>query len=351
MGSHPELLYFHFSPLEGSLCWVMDKSDLEALLTLLLTQRPKSLSPLDPDFTKGFYQFVAAQTLELLNQLDFDNNLSPSVTVSTELPTQDSLCVDVKMTIDSKTVMGRAIIPPELRQSWKERYADRKLAPDYSSSLGQKIQVIIHLEAGKTVLTQKEWKDLSPGDFLILDQCTLEPEVDKGRIMMTVDNVPMFRARLKQGNIKILEYPLFHAVEAPMISKDDEFDDTEFDEEFDEETFEEGVQEEEPMHQPEPAAAHAEDEELEQAPPPVTSAPSEKKASIKPEELPIQVVIEVGRLQMSIQKLMELQPGNTLELDIHPEDGVDLVVNGRRVGKGELLKIGETLGVRVLDLG
>ena len=54
---------------------------------------------------------------------------------------------------------------------------------------------------------------------------------------------------------------------------------------------------------------------------------------------------------MSIQKLMELEPGNTLELDIHPESGVDLVVNGRRIGKGELLRIGDHLGVRILDIG
>ena len=54
---------------------------------------------------------------------------------------------------------------------------------------------------------------------------------------------------------------------------------------------------------------------------------------------------------MSMQKLMEIEPGNTLELDVHPENGVDLVVNGRRIGKGELLRIGESLGVRILDIG
>jgi flagellar motor switch protein FliN len=48
---------------------------------------------------------------------------------------------------------------------------------------------------------------------------------------------------------------------------------------------------------------------------------------------------------------MELQPGNMLEVDLHPENGVDLVVNGKRIGKGELLRVGETLGVRILDIG
>lgn len=63
------------------------------------------------------------------------------------------------------------------------------------------------------------------------------------------------------------------------------------------------------------------------------------------------VVVELARLQMTIQKLMELQPGNLLDLNVRPENGVDLVVNGKRIAKGELLLIGDVLGVRVLDIG
>ncbi len=37
---------------------------------------------------------------------------------------------------------------------------------------------------------------------------------------------------------------------------------------------------------------------------------------------------------------MQLQPGQLLELDVNPEEGVNLVVNGQCIGKGELLKTG-----------
>ena len=56
-------------------------------------------------------------------------------------------------------------------------------------------------------------------------------------------------------------------------------------------------------------------------------------------------------LGISVQKLMELQAGNILELNIRPEEGVSLVINGRCVGKGELHRLGNTLGVRILELG
>ena len=38
------------------------------------------------------------------------------------------------------------------------------------------------------------------------------------------------------------------------------------------------------------------------------------------------------------------------ELDIHPESGVDMVVNGKRIARGELLRIGDVLGIRIMEL-
>lgn len=85
------------------------------------------------------------------------------------------------------------------------------------------------------------------------------------------------------------------------------------------------------------------------APSPSASAGDQQK--LAPKDIPLTVVVEVGRIQISVQKLLELQPGNLLELDVHAENGVDLVVNGKAIGKGELLKIGDALGVRILDKG
>lgn len=81
-----------------------------------------------------------------------------------------------------------------------------------------------------------------------------------------------------------------------------------------------------------------------------TSAASGKTGPLSVDEIPLAVVIEVGRIQLSVKKLLELQPGNMLELNIHPESGVDMVVNGKRIARGELLRIGDTLGLRVTEL-
>ena len=77
----------------------------------------------------------------------------------------------------------------------------------------------------------------------------------------------------------------------------------------------------------------------------------EKLTATTPGEIPLSVVVEVGRLKMSMQTLMDLKPGNLVELDVLPESGIDLVVNGSRVAKGELLQVGDNLGIRILELG
>lgn len=144
--------------------------------------------------------------------------------------------------------------------------------------------------------------------------------------------------------------------------EDDEFDDDDFDEDEDEdEDVDEGevVKAEEPEDAeatPEtPAEAPAEDAAAAAAaatPVAAQAVPEEEKLSATtPGEIPLSVVVEVGRLRMSMQTLMDLKPGNLVELDVMPESGIDLVVNGSRVAKGELLQVGDNLGIRILELG
>ena len=43
-----------------------------------------------------------------------------------------------------------------------------------------------------------------------------------------------------------------------------------------------------------------------------------------------------------------MAPGTLLPLASSGQDEVDLMVNGRRIGRGELVRIGDGLGVRLL---
>lgn len=52
---------------------------------------------------------------------------------------------------------------------------------------------------------------------------------------------------------------------------------------------------------------------------------------------------------MTVDQLMGLSPGNFLELPVHPEQTVILSVNGQQIARGELVHLGEALGVRILE--
>lgn len=386
LGANPHSFNILFTGLEGSLHFVMSKDEILAFVEMLLGTDSAAFETVAPEFFDGFSSFLAAQVINAVQKIEFDKNISPSLSEETKLPEEDSFSIDVAIILPARSFTGRVLLSPDLLQSWRERYADRKLTPDLTSALAQKLQINIALEAGSTSLSPKELKSLSPGDFVILDKCSFEVGDDKGRLMMTIDGVPLFRARLKQGSLKILEFPLYHELEAPMKKNESEDDEEHFDElddesemedsEFEDSEIEESeIEESEIEDLDEDEESEIEESEIEEseiegdekddheknAPkksavptkPKLSSAPSatKKNGPIVPTELPVNITVEVGRLQMSIQKVMELQPGNVLELDIHPENGVDLVVNGRRIAKAELIKAGETLGVRILDIG
>lgn len=370
MGDKLVPLHVSIAPTGGTLCWIMPESDITLLMQLLLKQEQQPLDIIDPDFQQGFYRFLAIETIHSISRLDFDKALSAHIMTSQDLPKEDALCLDISIETQQKTVWGRLVISAELRQKWKERYAQRTLEIPVS----ERLNLTIGLEVGRIRLKPSEWSQLAVGDFLILDSCTLEPD-GKGKILLRVEGLPLFNAELQNGKINILEYSSYHEGDADMTHDPDNNEEIEEEEEEEEELEEEPEEEEEEAEEEEEPEEEEEEFELDEEPQekwpppperrpvqpqqpqpqpaqaastPVESAPEEKSVSLG--DVPLPVIIEVGRLQMSLQKLTQLQPGNLLELNVRPEDGVDLIVNGKRIAKGELLRIGESLGVRILDI-
>lgn len=66
--------------------------------------------------------------------------------------------------------------------------------------------------------------------------------------------------------------------------------------------------------------------------------------------LPVRVAFELGRLELSLGELADLQPGYVFNLPSHLV-GANVVIraNGRDAGRGEVVAVGDTLGVRLLS--
>lgn len=85
----------------------------------------------------------------------------------------------------------------------------------------------------------------------------------------------------------------------------------------------------------------------ESRPPP----PTPRSGLIAPADIPVVLKVELDRLRMTADRLLNLRPGNFLTLQRTLEQEVDLVVNGEKIGRGELIRIGDVIGVRITELG
>lgn len=363
LGEDPAYHAFSVAPLNGTAYWVLPKSDLKNIFQSFLHESDHSdewHGEWSEDWEDQFYEFLALQAIQVFHKTPYDQSLSPHILSDKALPVTPCLCLDIDITVDAHTFRTRLVITPEMRLAIKEKYTPKTIS--YPAGLSEAVTTTLHVTIGSTTLLKSEWKNAAPGDFLLLDSCSYSPGDDKGRVVLTINNTPIFRAKIKDRSLKLLEYPLLQEVQTPMAKQeDDEFDDIfETDEETEQEDgLEPGLEDE--LSNDETGAEQdefAEDEDLpkgkEPGAHPMQAAKdllnkSSAAPIMKPEEIPLTVSVEIARIQMSIQQLMQLAPGNMLDLDITPDNGVDLIVNGHCIGKGELLKLGDTLGVRILD--
>lgn len=99
----------------------------------------------------------------------------------------------------------------------------------------------------------------------------------------------------------------------------------------------------------EPLAEHSEDEEGEAYEEEGEEEPLPESAAML-DDVSVPMVVELGRVEVSAADIVGLRPGQVIELSRAPGDAVDLVVDNRRIGKGELVEIEGELGVRILSL-
>jgi flagellar motor switch protein FliN/FliY len=67
-------------------------------------------------------------------------------------------------------------------------------------------------------------------------------------------------------------------------------------------------------------------------------------------DVPMTLTVELGRAKMMIKDILSLGEGSIIELDKLAGEPVDLLINGKLIGKGEVVVIDENFGVRVTDI-
>lgn len=76
---------------------------------------------------------------------------------------------------------------------------------------------------------------------------------------------------------------------------------------------------------------------------------AEEKLSLL-KDLQMNVYIELGRTQMQIKDILELERGYVIELEKLASEPVDIFVNNKKIAEGEVVVIDKHFGIRITSL-
>lgn len=284
------------SPI-GTVYWIISREDMIKCTSWQLLPQGKTRVLSSEILQESFYRYLSLEALSAMQDMQPLQNLTLHLHEEERTLEEKTFCMDVEMQIDQKSCWGRLAIPVTFRADWVRHF--EKMPSEYVQvDLSCQIELMLSVKAGSVLLMERELKSLKRGDFLTLDRGSTDTA------MLTLGATPLFHVNIHENKLNLVDYAFYYEDNVEQKPSDE---------------------------------AHK------------VQFAEEEVVAIK--ELPLCVTVELARLKMSLDKLMHLNPGNTLELPIHPGQSVSLTVNGQKVGRAELVYLGETLGLRILEIG
>ncbi len=68
------------------------------------------------------------------------------------------------------------------------------------------------------------------------------------------------------------------------------------------------------------------------------------------ENIEVKLTVEVGNTEIAIKDLLRLNEGSVVELDRLAGDPLDILANGTKIAKGEVVMVGEKFGIRFTEV-
>ena len=68
------------------------------------------------------------------------------------------------------------------------------------------------------------------------------------------------------------------------------------------------------------------------------------------ENIEVKLTVEVGSTEMKIKDLLKLNEGSVVELDRLAGDPLDILANGVKIARGEVVMVGERFGIRFTEV-
>ncbi len=287
----------YLSPIEEPIFWYMSKKDVDKLTNRLFSNHKKT--PISQSMQEGFYRYLLLEALFVASTLDPIQQMTFILEEEAPLPTGDAYAFDVEISANDFTAWGKCIITNRFRKNWVQHFS--AFPPHYTSTqLSRMLPLEIGIQIGSVQLPITDVKKLKTGDVIIPDVLANDE-----RATLILDKLTLFQVHIhKQKNqIELLSFA---------INTEDSMEESEI-------NFSQKLE----------------------------SVEQESKSF---KEIPLHISVELARLKIPLDQLMSLSPGNFIELPPLSDKKVSLIANGQKIGVAELVQLGETLGLKLLEI-
>jgi flagellar motor switch/type III secretory pathway protein FliN len=279
---------FSMLPFDEIAHWFMNINEISKLTTWAMT-KDVTAKPFSSEILQdGFYKYLILEAMDSIDRDKLLQDFSLKILPEPKELKDLSLCADIKITYQTKSAYAKLVLSEKLVKKWKDNFFQ-----DYNflaSDIAKTANFHLSINVGKVNLSYAEFNALSEGDFIILDHSYYDPKTHQGSILLTFNDETIYQGKIKQNSITILDYAEF---------KEDLMED------------------------------------------------SDNTTPVK--DVPLSIQVEMGKIQMTLEKLMSLKAGEIIETTVNPNDNISLILNNKTIAKGELVKVGEVIGVRILE--
>lgn len=309
-------------------------SDLKKITVKMITGQIQTDKMFHPSLLDASLTFLAQQAVMILQKQPDYRDLSMALSPQKHELKGLYYTSDLRL----ETEDGAIFFQISIKKECFERLEQRFQSPSYFiKNLRQDQMLPLSLQLGHVTIEHST--PLQEGDFLLLDRVHYSLKKDRGFFKLRLSKTDLYEIQYKEGSWKVAD-AIMNFKEIPM---DEDFDEDSFEEnKFSEENFDEDSEESDFSEEKFPS------EELAESP--LQEMQTEHKipqSSLR--KVPIKIDVEVGRFEMSLEKIESLKTGDILPLSFDPAK-VQLVVNDRMIGRGEFVEVGDIIGVRITEL-
>lgn len=277
----------------GSFYYVTTEEDLQELMVAVFADNSLASYFYEKDKLLGFHYYFVAEMSRVLQNLQWIPSASWKLagdaifSLRSLADSGEVHVIDVTCRLGEKQFMFNLLLPEAMMVNL-DKFFDEIDIPFDVKRINQTLPLTVSIELGHCNISNEEWSAVVPGSFIVLDSCMFDPDTDDCSAIVTIKGNSFFGGRfenLNTGEFKITTY-------TNNISGSENNDSNP------------GIQ---------------------------------------------RLAIEVARSSLTVQDFIKIMPGYTFNLGINPKQGVDLMMGGQKVGRGEVMSLGDVLGVRVIE--